>query len=378
MATAAPRHNLPIILPKPSPSPYPSAPASLSVTPSPEAKFYVLDEECMRRLGQTLANLVGATEMASKIIRALETNGRSSVFNNTETKGETKKETTFKTKVEIGPGRETGSETGRETGAGIERQNAVDGIVSHAYLITDNNTDIQRNKAILDECEIKYTVLTARDMNLFNYQQQVKEALIQARDNNYENVMILNGSYMLHNKFGTILARQHSRYSKPYKVWYLGGLSNKNKDVRNKFNREDYLALYDDIRQAKLETDVKLLKHWRTYGFKEGRAAQIDIYQSPAKFQPTDLNHGVIISSTAYQQLIDVLNRMTLRNVKDIIGDFANKLTDKSLIIYSQPDLSVPQFKLDATGKNKKVTDMMVRNGWHVRSYTNTPSTASS
>jgi hypothetical protein len=245
--------------------------------------------------------------------------------------------------------------------------------VAHVYLITDNNNDknavLKRNQTILDESEFKYTVLTARDLNLYNFQQQVKEALTHAKENNFETVAVINGNYMIHRKFAQILAIQLAHVNKPFKLWYLGGLSIKNKDIRNKFSREDYLMLYDDIRQAQLGSDERLLKHWRSYGMKEGRTGQIEIYPSPAKYQTTDINHGFLVTSGSYQTLIDQLGKVGTRNTRDVISDFAGKISDKSTLLYSQPDLTIPAVKVEAGTKSKKILDMTMKNGWYLNSY---------
>lgn len=238
--------------------------------------------------------------------------------------------------------------------------------IDRFYIITNQtnqNSALDRNKKILEQSHCDYEILITKDMNLYGYQNQIKEALSSAKKNNYQKIAIINGNSLLNNKFADLFNKQVDKIKSDCNLWFFG-------DVRETMGREilatrfdlsDYLFLYDDIVKAKLTTLEKAQIHWKSYGHKEGRYACIEAINGHAS--STNNNYGFAISNNLYDHLIELLNKQTSRNCQNVICELIPNFLDKKTIWRSFPDLIIPQFpnpKNDA--KNSQIA---VKNGWY-------------
>ena len=226
----------------------------------------------------------------------------------------------------------------------VDAKNYVDKI----YFLTDNdstrNSALERNRKILTKCQYEFEIIRCKDMSLFNYQNQIRDLLKEAKNKGYRRIMILNGNDLLNNKFGDLYEKQVSRIKGDCFLWFLG--NNKEtppKDIlTTEFDLDDYLFLYEDIVNAKLINQEKAHLHWKTYGYREGRYAKINVVNGSSKVITN--NYGFTVSAEIYDTIIELIGRQTARDCKNILSELQTNILDNKTIWYSRPDLVVPLF----------------------------------
>ena len=132
-----------------------------------------------------------------------------------------------------------------------------------------------------------------------------------------------------------------------------------------RFDLEDYLFLYDDIVKAKLNTEEKAKIHWKSYGHKEARYAAIEVINGGN--QSISNNYGFSVSAEVYDTIIELINKQTIRECKDVISELIMDFVEAKTIWRSYPDLIIPAFSNPNNhGKNNQVA---VKNGWYYNFY---------
>jgi hypothetical protein len=232
--------------------------------------------------------------------------------------------------------------------------------MSKVYLLTDNdstrNLQLERNRKIFAKFNQECDIIRCKDMGLYNYQNQVRELVKDAKKNGYHRILIINGNDMVNNKFGDLYSRQVSKIRGDSHLWFLGNNreTSPKEILATEFDLDDYLFLYDDITNAKLTTQDKAHLHWKTYGHREGRYAKIDITNGST--QTITNNNGFMISAEVYDHYIELVNKQTVRDCKNVLLELQSTLLDVKTIWCSRPDLIIPQFSnLNNHAKNSQV-----------------------
>ena len=253
----------------------------------------------------------------------------------------------------------------------VDTGNSVDAYIDRIYVLTDDssqkNSSLERNKKILIKVRIDYEIIHCKDMTLHNYQNQIREIVKDSKQRGYRRIMIINGNDSLNNKFNDLLDKQISKITGECYLWFLGNTRDTPaKDVLNtRFDVDDYLFLYDDIVNAKLTTEEKARTHWKTYGHREARYGAIDVVNGSSQLIVN--TYGFVVSSEIYDVVIDLINRQTIRDCKNILLELQTNTLDAKTVWCSRPDLIIPCFSNSVN--HSKNCQLALRNGWYYNFY---------
>jgi hypothetical protein len=225
------------------------------------------------------------------------------------------------------------------------------------------NAIVERNLSILNKANLKFETIQSKskELDLFSFQSKVIDCLNNAIANNLPQIMILNGMCPLNHKFSKLLPIQLNKCPDTTLIWFLG----QNREVTPRemlstaFSLDDYLAMYDDIASAKLNTEVKAHLHWKSYGHREARYAKVDCVASKTQ---VDNNYGVMITFEMYAPMLDFLSKQSQGNVSDVFKWIQSNVTDNSISL-SRPDLIIPSFS--NASNHEKNQQQAVKKGWY-------------
>jgi hypothetical protein len=258
-----------------------------------------------------------------------------------------------------------------EGGTVDNSESSVSSYIDKIYVLTDDNGNrnntLKRNIRLLNRNNYDYEVVLCRDMTLFNYQNQIRELLIEAKNKAHRRIMILNGNDLFNKKFPDLLEKQLKQITGDCHLWFLGESReiSQSEFKQGEFVLEDYLLLYDDIVNARMTTEDRAHKHWKTYGYREARHAKIGI--SNGNEYAISNNYGFVVSAEVYDVMIDVINKQHPRQCEDVLVELQSNVVDVSTIWLSKPDLIIPKFRGNNVGKNKREA---LSNGWYYNFYT--------
>lgn len=320
--------------------------------------IYILDEHNMHQLSSIIAESVGRLALTDQLTKYV-TNIDS---------GETKKSGDVKSGPQ--PKNETlpkALKAALASSTGPASKISIDKIYLLTHDRSPKNAILERNKKIIERCGHDYAIVTCKDMNIYVYQNQIKELLTEAKNQKYASIMILNGNDLLHEHFGDLLKKQVDKIHNDCHLWFLGLAKETpaREILSTKFNLDDYLFLYNDIVNAKLTTEEKAKIHWKTYGHREGRYASIEVLNNTG--QVINNTYGFVIASPIYDAAIDLINQQNHRDCKNVLVELQSNCLDIKYVWYSRPDLIIPAFNNPTN--HKKNSELAVRNGWYYNFY---------
>lgn len=361
-------------------------------------RIYILDEDNMRKLSTCIMDALTCTDLEDRLFKVLENNTLSkrkvelneklnqSIANHdsisvdvsskvpTHTQSKVRSHVASVATVSVSENKsQLASLLNNYNQSSIINNDSNNQFIDKIYIITNDqsakNVALERNKKILVKSGYEYNILMVKDMTLYHYQNGIKEAIKDAKANNYEKVTILNGNALLNNKFCEIYKKQINKISKMKdncNLWFLGNTKEVSfKEILNtRFDVEDYLLLYDDIVEAKFTTEEKAKTHWKTYGHREARYGAIEVSNGAA--QPIIANHGFVVSCELYDKLLDLLNKQVMRDTKNVLIDLQNGL-EISTVWTCKPDAIVPQF--GNAGNHGKNSQLSIKNGWYYNHF---------
>lgn len=349
-------------------------------------RIYILDENNMQKLSKCVKDALTCIEFEDRLVKIFEQNylekqvaDLQEKLRSVEKNKQMGKPLVQLPQPEIIQNSENGKldrllNSSKSINNAIESVNQLQSgteFIDKIYIITDDNSNknsaLERNKKILSKSKYNHEILSFKNMNLLNYQNQIKEALKDAKNKNYRRVMVINGNDLLNNKFVDLLNKQIEKIKTDCYLWFLGNC--RETPVREilgtRFDMADYLFLYDDIVNAKLTTDEKAKTHWKTYGYREARYASIEAINGIS--QGISNNYGFVVAVEIYDTIIDLINKQTMRDCKNVVSDLMYSLIDPKTIWRSQPDLIIPQFHNQTN--HSKNGQIAIRNGWYYNFY---------
>ncbi len=342
-------------------------------------RVYILDENNMKKLGKCVFDALTCVDMEDKLVTVLETNLFERKTQELKNKVQqaltpatvsppiTRHSSRTLSESKVDPPSHSGSgsrvksssvpvlmptimpsETVKSDGDGD--------FLDCVYILTDNDTAknvvLDRNKKILSKGHFEIEMVNCKDMNLYNYQKHLREILKTAKGKGQRRIMILNGNDLLSHKFIELYEKQLAKISGDCYLWFLGHFkeTSPREILATEFDLEDYLFLYDDIAKAKYTTQEKAHLHWKSYGHREGRYAKITTLSGSP--HPINNNYGFVASAEIYDTLIDLIDKQTPRDCKDVLALVQSNYIDNKTTWYSRPDLIIPAFP-NANNHNK-------------------------
>ncbi len=323
-------------------------------------KVYILDENNMKKLSQCLFDAITCVDMEDQLVKALETNlfkhktqelkhkvqealmapsptpTPTLTINKSISKPTTTLPISSKTKL---------SPLSTPVPIVETTYNDQNAFIDLIYMLIDGdakNVVFERNQKILKQGGFECEIIKCRDLNLYNYQNQIRDILKTAKGQGYRRIMILNGNNILNNKFAELYQKQLAKMSGDCYLWFLGQFkdTSSREMLSTEFDLDDYLSLYEDISKAKMTTQDKAHLHWKNYGHREGRYAKINILNNPTTV--INNNYGVVVGAELYDTLIDLIDKQSIRDCKDVFTLIQKNLVDSKTIWYCRPDLIIP------------------------------------